>query len=611
MKILHLLSQIELTGAEVYALTLGEWQKRNGHQVFIVSDELHQKTELTFWPLPVHRTTFWSRRESKKKLLLYMQENNIDVVHAHSRAAVRLAYSCCKKSKRLLVTTLHGRPHRSWSKKLFDIYGDKIISICENLTRDLIVNMKINARKIVTLPNMIDFEKVGLKENRQKTGFHLAVIGRTTGPKGERVAELLQNVFPKLLQHFPDLRIDLVGGNIDRLNDQGQTQFHQLKSTYKDRINNFSHISQLESHLHSYDLIIGAGRVAMAALAAQVPLWALGEAENIGIITADNYQKAKHSNFGDIHHEFLFRSMKNEDVFEKLKNFIGNSKKTDGPLLRSIVLKDYGLNEIAWRITELYKSAIFKKNHPAWIPILMYHKVTDQPLETRHRIFITKDKFKQHLQFFQKHGFETLSFAELKEFRDLKRNFNEFPRKPLILTFDDGYVNNLENAVPLLQEHKFKATFFLLADTNVKSNQWDEADETPQLPLMNHQQRKELAQSGQEIGSHGFSHRKLSQMNREETFYELKESKKRLEEELNCTIPVYAYTYGIKNEFAEEAAREASYTYAVNTTIGDLHLEDNPYNIFRVSIFPEDGPAQLLKKTHPWYRRYYYFKRRQ
>lgn len=614
MKILHLLSQVELTGAEVYAVTLAEWQKQNGHDVIIISDQIHQKTEIPFFPLPIHRTNFWTRRQSKKKLLNYLVQNKIDIVHAHSRAAVRVAYSSCKNAGCPLVTTLHGRPHRSWSKKIFDIYGDRVISICENLTTDLLQNMKLKADKISTISNLINFEKINVKRPRSDRKFRLALIGRTSGPKGQRVTELLTQVFPDLLKELPLLEIILVGGNVDHLSAEGQSQFQQLKNLYPQRISNLTHVPGLEAHLQDYDLIIGAGRVAMAALACKIPLWSMGEAENLSLVTPENYERAKASNFGDIHHEFLYQPMDCKNLIKELKSLVTaktflNVEQLDD--LQKKSLHDFGLHRIASRILNVYKSALFKKKVPAWIPVLMYHKVTDQELQTRHRIFVTKETFTRHLKFFKQQGFQTLSFRELKEFRDLKKDFREFPKRPLVLTFDDGYVNNLENAVPLLKQFGFKATFFLLADTSIRANSWDKADGTPQLPLMTKEQRALLHASGQEIGSHGFSHEKLSQKNKTQTWHELQESKKILEQEFGCEIPVYAYTYGIKNEFAETAAEEAGYTYAVNTTTGGLHLEDNPYSIFRVSIFPEDGPRELRKKTSSWYRRYFYLKRRQ
>ncbi len=622
MRILHLLSQVELTGAEVYAVTLAEWQQRQGHTVYLASDELHQKTVINYLKLNVHRTNSWNRWQSKKILLDFIVKNKIDVVHAHSRAAVRIAYSCTRKTSCALATTLHGRPHRSWSKNLFDIYGDKVISICENLTLDLQLNLKMKAHKIRTIPNPIDtkivsISKLSRENSHQPTNdahFKIAIVGRTSGPKGVRTSELLIDIFPQLLETYPNLSVEIIGGPLEKLPTEGQEQFHRLKSLYKERVKNTPHIPNLEYKLNKYDLILGAGRIALASMISEIPLFALGEYSAIGLINEKNYQYAKASNFGDIHHNELHTTMNRKNVSSDLENIITNKttlNKNELENLSTIAAKDFSLDEIAPAIIDTYKSARFKKLFPQWIPILMYHKVTDQAIETKHRIFVTKATFEKHLQFFKKKNFQTLSFSDLKDFRDLKKDPSLFPKNPLLITFDDGYVNNLENAVPLLEKYNFKACFFLLADKTVKTNQWDKDDGTPQLPLLDSLQRLEIKKNNQEIGSHGFNHKKLSEMNIAETDKELSESKITLEKEFNNEIVVYAYTYGIKNDFAEISAKNAGYTYAVNTATGGLHIEDNPYSIFRVSIFPEDGTFALRKKTHPLYRKYYFFKRRQ
>src|SRR5690606_15080536 len=104
---------------------------------------------------------------------------------------------------------------------------------------------------------------------------------------------------------------------------------------------------------------------------------------------------------------------------------------------------------------------------------LMYHKVPDINIESRHRIFVNKDNFEKHLQFYKSQGFTTLHFSELAEYWSLKRDPSTFPKKPLILTFDDGYIDNLKNAGPLLQKYGFKAVIYLLADNEVRYNYWD------------------------------------------------------------------------------------------------------------------------------------------
>jgi peptidoglycan/xylan/chitin deacetylase (PgdA/CDA1 family) len=259
---------------------------------------------------------------------------------------------------------------------------------------------------------------------------------------------------------------------------------------------------------------------------------------------------------------------------------------------------------------ETYRSTYFLKLHPQHIPVLMYHKVPEreQP-DSKHRIFVTKDNFERHLRFFKKNRFTTLSFKELQEFRELKRPAASFPKKPLILTFDDGYVDNLENAAPLLRKYDMKATIFLLADPEVRSNYWDDDSGDPAADLMSLTQKRALRHEPFEIGSHGFRHEKITSLNALDAYRELADSKTELEKQLDVDINIFAFTYGITTPGAANLARKAGYTFAVNTDTGGLHLEENPYAIFRTPIFPEDKEPQLRKKTSSWYRKYFFLKR--
>ncbi|MBC7466895.1 MAG: polysaccharide deacetylase family protein, partial [Bdellovibrio sp.] len=112
-----------------------------------------------------------------------------------------------------------------------------------------------------------------------------------------------------------------------------------------------------------------------------------------------------------------------------------------------------------------------------------------------------------------------------------------------------------------------------------------------------------------EIGSHGFSHQKITQMTEDQARFELRESKKKLQDEFNTEVSVYAFTYGDTSILHARFAFEEGYDYAVNTDTGGLLIEDSPYQIFRVNIFPNETIASLRKKTSSWYRKYYYLKR--
>ncbi|MBK9322607.1 MAG: polysaccharide deacetylase family protein [Bdellovibrionaceae bacterium] len=604
MRILQLLSQIQPTGAEAYAIVVANWLSDQGHEVYFASDKLHSQTRQPFFPLAVHSNSLLTRIQSTLKLRQLLKSKSIQVIHCHSRAAARLAYWATLGSNIAVTSTLHGRQPISLSKKLLNIYGDPVLCICENVVALMTEKLRMNPRILKLVRNPVDCHPLTFREAPPEK-LKIAWIGRFTGPKGERAKQLFLEVAPKLLSEFSDLQIDFIGGDAAVLGVQ--TESPRLKVQ--------NHLNNLDKELSNYQLVLASGRVAMSALLCGVPTYAIGEYKSEGLVTRESFPSALASNFGDIGPDGEPTSAIDfKKIGEDLRQFLlardSLSAKSERQALRQLVLQNFDHEVICRKIYNSYKSAYFKKNYRKSIPVLMYHKIPDTELNSRHRIFVTKDNFKKHLDFFKNKGFVTLQFRDLEDFRSGKKDFSLFPKKPLILTFDDGYVDNLKNVAPLLVQYQMKAVIYLLADHSITHNFWDDDGKEPTHSLMTLTQKKELLTSKVfEVGSHGLRHQKITEMTESDALTELRESKAKLEKDLSTTVSSFAYTYGVTSKRASELAEQAGYEFAVNTDSGGLLLEENPYAIFRINIFPEDGPQQLWKKTARWYRRYFYLKR--
>jgi peptidoglycan/xylan/chitin deacetylase (PgdA/CDA1 family) len=617
MRILQLLSQIQPTGAETYALTLADWLSDQGHEVFVCSDRLHSQIRQPYFPLAVHDNNLRTRWHSTQALRKFLDDHKVQVIHCHSRAAARLAYWATVGKKIAVVTTLHGRQPISFSKRIHDIYGEKCISICENLTTQATETLNMNPRKLRLIRNPIRFATVQ-NEAIAKGALKLAWIGRFTGPKGERAREFIRDVVPTLLATHPTLEIDIIGGASELLGDEILQRVKDLQNQHLGRLTIQNFRPNLDDELTNYALVFAAGRVAITALGKSVPTVAIGEYCNEGLVTLENLPQALASNFGDIGADGSATSTIDFSLMKmQLQSFLKGqlTNASESEAVAAIIQREFSHELVCRKIFGTYKSAYFLKHQPAWIPVLMYHKIPLLPMQTQHRIFVTKDSFEKHLQFFKAKSFTTVTFQELEAFRSGEKDFAYFPKKPLILTFDDGYLDNLENAGPLLKKYDMKAVIYLLCDHSLTANEWDLQAEDPSKaaesshPLMTLEQKRKLLDFNFEIGSHGFCHQKITLMSEDQARNELSLSKAVLESDLGTKVNSYAYTYGVTSPQAAIMAEEAGYDFAVNTDSGGLHLEENPYGIFRVNIFPEDGPAQLRKKTASWYRRYFHWKR--
>lgn len=594
MNILHVLSQKELTGAEVYASSLIDAQIKAGCKVFQVSNGFFHPNNSTQIALPVETKglSFWKSVSALRKILI---EKNIHVIHGHSRAAAKLVFYARRGLKIGYVSSIHGRQHVSLSKKLFSQYGDFIIPVCKKISDQLVREFGYDQRKIKIVPNSIDTEKFKFKSVLPLALNHplkIAIIGRTSGPKKLRTELFISGLSQILDMKGLPYQFTLIGG--------------EIKSTVP--VENISHAEISSQVLQKFDLICGSGRVAMEALLSGVPCIAFGETEYIGLVTEKNFDTACSTNFGDISNHFNPPTFNSYQAQKDVELFLAGT--VDYQHLADKTSRVFSLESISKKIMRIYESAYFTRNYNQWIPILMYHKIPDQDLTSQHKIYVNKNNFAQHLKTFKSLNMTTITFDELALYRKGLKSFSLFPKNPLILTFDDGYEDNLKNADIELKKQNMQAHIYLLADATVASNQWDhQTDASEKHKIISGDERKLWKNSQFTIGSHGLNHQRLPALSTEKKILELSTSKQKLEAEFKQPVITYAYTYGDTNKECAELAEACGYEYALNTDTGGLLLEENPYAIFRVNIFPDESFSSLWKKTRKWYRRYYHYKR--
>lgn len=196
------------------------------------------------------------------------------------------------------------------------------------------------------------------------------------------------------------------------------------------------------------------------------------------------------------------------------------------------------------------------------MPVLMYHKIGDYPPGSElQKLWVTAADFRKQLQYLKDNGYTAIDF---RDWRDAEKGIKPLPAKPVMITFDDGYMNNYDQAFPLLKEFGMKGCIFLVYETMEKHNGWHDPKTEPWLKMLTWAQIKEMQDSGLvEFGSHTMRHRNLATIPLEEVKWEVTESKARLEEKLGREMVGFAYPYGsgaYKPE-VRKAALDAGYRF--------------------------------------------------
>ncbi|MDR3596987.1 polysaccharide deacetylase family protein [Clostridium sp.] len=237
-------------------------------------------------------------------------------------------------------------------------------------------------------------------------------------------------------------------------------------------------------------------------------------------------------------------------------------------------------NEVSSQKIKFSKATLINDN--IGVPVLYYHSVTEP---ASNEVTITPEKLRIQLKYIKDQGYITLTMSELKDY--LLNNF-PIPEKSIVITFDDGYMDNYYNAFPILKEFNMDATIFCItSDLNGSYYLSKEAI-------------KEMSSYGIDIESHTVNHPKLSKMTYEEQLTELKESKKTLESITGKTVDSVAYPFGDFNEDSVKAAKSAGYTLAFTTNRGLADRDDNPLKLDRIyisSAYDMNTFKEVLTKT--------------
>ncbi len=190
------------------------------------------------------------------------------------------------------------------------------------------------------------------------------------------------------------------------------------------------------------------------------------------------------------------------------------------------------------------------------IAILMYHQVN--PL-VNNRLCIDPEKLEQQFRYLIDNGYTCHMLENMLD------STTVFPKRSFILTFDDGYVNNLEYLYPLLIKYNLHATIMLPVKFLGKENEWDGSGEK----IMSIEQLKSMDSKYISFGLHTYSHQHLRNASTETVQSEIQESIMVLRRNNLQFLPVLAYPYG---GFPREKEQMVSFFNILNNNNIELGL---------------------------------------
>ena len=229
------------------------------------------------------------------------------------------------------------------------------------------------------------------------------------------------------------------------------------------------------------------------------------------------------------------------------------------------------------------------------IPVLLYHRVVPRGgCVGRHKIWVWEPRFVKQMEYLKREGFHTLTFEDLAS-----GNLPPAGDPAVIITFDDGYIDNYEHAFRIMKPLGFKAVVFLV--TGLKRNEWGIAEGEPAFEMMTSEMIKEMMAAGFEFGGHTRLHKDLSKLDPLQIESEISGCLNDVRT-LTGKLPLsFAYPFGAVNDQIKNITKRCGFSYGIATNTGPGIISRDPFQIRRFEISPKTRMASFRAKVSGTY----------
>lgn len=237
-------------------------------------------------------------------------------------------------------------------------------------------------------------------------------------------------------------------------------------------------------------------------------------------------------------------------------------------------------------------SGAFDLNRQSGFRILLYHSVDTPDSNDRLRIRVSPEDFYEQMKFLHHNGYKIFTLDEIIEIIQNKR---DIPEKAIAITFDDGYKDVLENAVPVLCKFNFKAAVFIATDYIEKKDRFG-LDYWEKWKFLSWEEIEKMKDLDIEIGSHSVSHMCMSELPGEDVKKEVIGSKKILENKITGNVRFFSYPHGSFDGNLKNILKTSGYAAAFTSIEGVNSHETDLFKFKRIEINGDDNISEFNKK---------------
>ena len=223
------------------------------------------------------------------------------------------------------------------------------------------------------------------------------------------------------------------------------------------------------------------------------------------------------------------------------------------------------------------------------VAVLLYHNVGPLIPGTNKWLTVSPCNFERHVRWLARHGYVGIS---ARQWLNHLHGQGELPKKPVMLTFDDGYQHLAEHAFPVLRQYGFSAAVFVVTGLIGRTNAWDEATGDSAMRLLDADELRYWAGMGIEFGAHSRTHADLRKLRGMALCEQVAGSHAELERVLGREICAFAYPYGLYDNEVRAAVAEAfPLCFSVDGKMNDSKTD--PLHMRRTMVLPQDNTTDI------------------
>jgi peptidoglycan/xylan/chitin deacetylase (PgdA/CDA1 family) len=222
------------------------------------------------------------------------------------------------------------------------------------------------------------------------------------------------------------------------------------------------------------------------------------------------------------------------------------------------------------------------------VPILLYHSISSDPAPWIRPFAITPETFCSHLDLVVDRGGTALTVSAFAA--ALTPGARALPERPILITFDDGFADFHEHALPALADRGLGATLYV---TTGFVGRRPESGQASGERMLDWAQLAEVRDAGIEIGGHSHSHPQLDALPGTQAAGEISRCKEILEGQVGVPVTSFAYPHGYSSPNVRRLVAESGYRSACGVKNALSSLADDPFSLARLMVEDTTPVAQV------------------